>query len=174
MGLRKTAADSLGVEPSSEAMAGWEPTAEGRVAQLGEEAKSLRETIGSIFSCLWTGEAVPASISELAVRLGETPDAFERLRECAARGGTEMALAFMISWFSKGLDAGALDKVSSGFRVGTNYDTLRKVGGVRLAACRIGEYVDFDQFIPEEPEPEDSATEEEAGEEAAASHQPTD
>ena len=40
--LRRARAVELGVAPDSEAMAGFEPTAEDRVGALGEEAQALR------------------------------------------------------------------------------------------------------------------------------------
>ena len=72
--LRRTRATELGVAPDSEAMAGFEPTAEDRVAALGEEAQALRGAGVAIFSATWEFEVAPDSMGELATRLQEVPN----------------------------------------------------------------------------------------------------
>ena len=94
--LRRARAAELGVAPDSEAMAGFEPTAEDRVAALGEEAQALRGAGEAVFAATWESEAAPDNMAELATRLLEVPDAVERLRESAARSGEEMALTMKI------------------------------------------------------------------------------
>ena len=124
--LRHGHALELGVSPNSEAMAGWEPSAEDQVALLGEKAKALRDADEAVFATTWDSEPQPGSMAELAVRLQEVPDAVDRLRELAARSGAEMALTMVMSWFTRGFDEAGLKRIFYGFREGTNFDQLRQ------------------------------------------------
>ena len=65
----------------------------------------------------------------------------------AARGGTDMALALVVSWYP---DVN-MDMLTGGFRKGTSFEKLQP--GVQLASRRIAAAVDLTQLVPAEPSP---------------------
>ena len=89
--------DLLAYNRLQENWPGAQPTAQELVVLLGEEAAKLRQAARDIFSFMWPKAPVPETMAQLAAKVGEVPAAVDRLRDLAARGGAEMALALMLS-----------------------------------------------------------------------------
>ena len=65
----------------------------------------------------------------------------------AARGGADMALTLVMSWYP---DV-KVDMLMGGFRRGTSFEDLRP--RVQLASRHIAVAVDLTQLVPAEPSP---------------------
>ena len=63
----------------------------------------------------------------------------------AARGGSDMALALVKSWYPQV----QVDMLAGGFRTGTSLEGLRLE--IRMASERIAKAVDLTQLVPAEP-----------------------
>ena len=63
----------------------------------------------------------------------------------AARGGTDMALSLVMSWYPEV----KVDMLTGGFRTGTSLEGLRPE--ILMASRRIAKVVDLTQLVPAEP-----------------------
>ena len=80
----------------------------------------------------------------------------------AARGGTDMALALVMSWYPEV----KVDMLTGGFRTGTSLESLRPE--ILMASRRIAKAVDLTQLVPAEPSSAARPTEGAEAENAAA------
>ena len=80
----------------------------------------------------------------------------------AARGGSDLALALVKSWYPEV----EVDMLADGFRTGTSLEDLRPE--VRMASERIAEAVDLSQLVPAEPSSAPRPTDDTGAGDAAA------
>ena len=148
---------------SSGAAAGALPSAASSLHQFSQEFKLLKDAVGGVLENLWPDTPIPAALYELPSRLDGAPAGIDEQVEMAARGGTDMALALVKSWYPKV----QVDMLAGGFRTGTSLEDLRPE--IRMASERIAKAVDLMQLVPAEPfsvaRPAEGA---EAGDTAAA------
>ena len=112
---------------------------------------------------LWPDAPVPGALHDLSVRLDGAPAGIDEQVEMAARGGADMALALVKSWYPEV----EVDMLTGGFRSGTSLETLRPE--ILMASERIAKVVDLTQLVPAEPSAAARPTEDaEAGDTAAA------
>ena len=102
----------------------------------------LRDAAGGVLENLWPDTPLPATLSELAGRLDGAPVGID---EQVARGGSDMALALVKSWYPQV----QVDMLAGGFRTGTSLESLRPE--VCVASERISKVVDLTQLVPAEP-----------------------
>ena len=147
---------------SSGAAAGATPSASSRLLQFGQEFKLLKEAAGGVLENLWPDAPLPNALHDLAVRHDGAPAGIDEQVEMAARGGTDMALALVKSWYP---DV-EMDMLTGGFRTGTSLASLRPE--ILMASGRIAKAVDLTQLLPTEPSTATQPTEgAEAGNTAA-------
>ena len=60
----------------------------------------------------------------------------------AARGGTDMAMSLVMSWYPEV----KVDMLTGGFRIGTSHESLRPE--ILMASRRIAKEVDLTQLVP--------------------------
>ena len=130
---------------NSGAAAGSVLSASSRILQRGKELQALREAAGGVLENLWPDVPVPETLDDLSVRLDGAPAGINEQMEMAARGGSNMALALVVSWYPN-VDVNML---MVGFHKGTSFEKLQTV--VRLASRRIAKAVDLTQLVPAEP-----------------------
>ena len=122
----------------------------------------LRDAAGGVLENLWPDTPLPTTLGELSSRLDGAPAGIDEQVELAARGGSDMALALVKSWYPEV----QVDMLVDGFRTGTSLESLRPE--IRMASERISKAVDLTQLVPAEPSsgtrPADGA---EAGDAAA-------
>ena len=91
----------------------------------------LRDAAGGVLENLWPDTPLPATLSELSSRLDGAPAGIDEQVEMAARGGSDMALALVKSWYPQV----QVDMLVDGFRTGTSLEGLRPE--IRMASERI-------------------------------------
>ena len=97
----------------------------------------LRDAAGGVPENLWPDIPLPTTLSELSSRLDGAPAGIDEQVEMAARGGSDMALALVKSWYPQV----QVDMLAGGFRMGTSLEGLRPE--IRMASERIAEAVDL-------------------------------
>ena len=107
----------------------------------------LRDAAGGVLENLWPDTPLPTTLSELSSRLDGAPVGIDEQVEMAARGGSDMALALVKSWYPQ-VQVGML---AGGFRTGTSLEGLRPE--ICVASERIAKAVDLTQLVPAEPSP---------------------
>ena len=131
-------------ESSRAAAKAW-PTAAFRHQQFSQDFAMLKNAAGGVLENLWPDTSLPVTLSDLASRLDGAPTGIDEQVEMAARGGTDMALALVKSWYPQ-VQVGVL---VDGFRTGTSLESLRPE--IRMASERISEQVDLTHLVPAEP-----------------------
>ena len=134
------------------------PSATSRLGQFALEFKALKEAAIGILETLWPKAHIPSALHELTSRLDGAPIGIDEQLEMAARGGCDMALALLKSWYPQ-VQVGML---ADGFRMGTSLASLRPE--ICMALERIAKAVDLTQLVPAEP----SSATRPAGDSAAA------
>ena len=107
---------------SSGAAAGAKPSASSRLHHFHQEFKLLKEAAGGVLENLWPDAPVPETLHELSNRPDGAPTGIDEQVEMAARGGTDMALALVMSWYPEV----KVDMLTGGFRTGTSLEDLRQ------------------------------------------------
>ena len=130
---------------SSGAVAGALPSAASRLLQFSREFRLLKDAAGGVLENLWPDTPIPAALYELSNRLDRASAGIDEQVEMAARGGTDMALALVKSWYPKV----QVDMLAGGFRTGTSLEDLRPE--IRMASEWIAKAVDLTQLVPTEP-----------------------
>ena len=105
----------------------------------------LKDAAGGVLENLWPDTPLPATLSDLSSRLDGAPAGIDEQVEMAARGGSDMALALVKSWYPQV----QVDMLAGGFRTGTSLEGLRLE--IRMASKRIAKAVDLTQLVPTEP-----------------------
>ena len=121
------------------------PSAASRLQQFSREFTVLRDAAGGVLENLWPDTPLPATLSELSSRLDGAPAGIDEQVELAARGGSDMALALVKSWYPEVQVYMLVD----GFRTGTSLESLRPE--VCVASERISKAVYLTQLVPAEP-----------------------
>ena len=80
----------------------------------------LKDAAGGVLENLWPDAPVPEALYDLSVRLDGAPASIDEQVEMAARGGTDMALALVMSWYPEV----KVDMLTGGFRIGTSLEGL--------------------------------------------------
>ena len=118
----------------------------------------LKEKPNDVLENLWPAALVPVNLLDLVTRLDQAPAAIDEQVEMTARGGSDMALALVLSWY---LDVN-VNALNGGFRESTSLEDL--LPKIHLASRRIGKAVNLTQMVPAEPslaiEPAEGAEEE--------------
>ncbi|KAK1699015.1 hypothetical protein QYE76_015712 [Lolium multiflorum] len=129
------------------------------ITKLGWE---LRKAAEELIQLLWPAETLPQDLSNLIAWLERAPDRFLDWKESATRAGADMALSFVLSWYSE-VDLGQLEYRRAGVE-----DALpAEIKTARLArACAIADFVDKGLFIPDPNPPSKDEDEEMEDEEA--------
>ena len=130
---------------SSGTAAGSAPTASSHLLRFGQEFKRLKEAAGGVLEDLWPDAPLPTALHDLCARLEGAPAGIDEQVEMAARGGTDMALAVVKSWYP-GVQ---MSRLVDGFRAGTSLASLRPE--ILMASDRISEPVDMTKLVPAEP-----------------------
>ena len=102
---------------------------------------------------LWPGAPVPKTLHDLSMRLDGAPVGIDEQVEMAARGGTDMALALVTSWYPEV----KVDMLTGGFCTGTSLESLRP--GILASSRCIVKAVDLTQLVPAEPSSTNRASE---------------
>ena len=118
--MRKAVAFAHALPENSGATAGSAPSASSRILQLGKELQELREAADGILENLWPNVPVPETLHDLSVRLDRAPAGIGEQVEMAAQGGSDMALALVVSWYPN-VDVNML---TGGFCKGTSFKKL--------------------------------------------------
>ena len=105
----------------------------------------MKEAAGGVLENLWPEAPLPNSLHDLSVRLDGAPAGIDEQVEMAARGGSDMALALVKSWYPNM----KMDMLVGGFRTGTSLASLRLE--IAVASGRIAKAVDLTQLVPAEP-----------------------
>ena len=105
----------------------------------------LKDAAGGVLENLWPDTPLPVTLSDLASRLDGAPAGIDEQVEMAARGGSDMALALVKSWYPQV----QVDMLVDGFRTGTSLEGLRPE--ICVASERISQAVDLTQLVPAEP-----------------------
>jgi hypothetical protein len=129
------------------------------ITKLGWE---LRKAAEELIRLLWPTETLPQDLSNLISWLETAPDRFLDWRESAARAGADMALSFVLSWYSE-VDLAQLEHRRAGVEDSLPAETKT----ARLArACAIANFVDKGVFIEDPNPPSEDEGEEPEDEEA--------
>ena len=110
-----------------------------------QEFKQLKEAAGAVLENLWPEAPLPNSLHDLSIRLDGAPAGIDEQLEMAARGGSDMALALVKSWYPNV----KMDMLVGGFHTGTSLASLRPK--IAVASGRIAKAVDLTQLVPAEP-----------------------
>ena len=129
---------------SSGAAAGALPSVASRLLQFHQEFKLLKDAAGGVLENLWPDAPVPEALHELSNRLDGAPAGIDEQVEMEARGGTDMALALVKSWYPEV----KVDMLTGGFRTGTSLEGLRLE--ILMASQRITKAIDLTQLVPAE------------------------
>ena len=105
----------------------------------------MKDAAGNVLENLWPDSPVPKELYDLSVRLSGAPTGIDEQMEMAARGGANMALALVKSWYP---DVQA-DMLVRGFHTGTSFESLRPA--VQSATRKIAAVVDLSELVPAEP-----------------------
>ena len=105
----------------------------------------LRDAAGGVLKNLWPDTPLPTTLSELTSRLDGAPAGIDEQVEMAARGGSDMALALVKSWYPQV----QVDMLVDGFRTGTSLESVRPE--ICVASEWIAKAVDLTQLVPAEP-----------------------
>ena len=143
--VQKTIASAHALPESSGAAAGALPSAASRLQHFSQEFNALKDAARGILENLWPDTPLPTTLGELSSRLDGAPAEIDEQVEMAARGGSDMALALVKSWYPRvqvGMQAG-------GFRTGTSLEGLRpeicvaseRIAKIGRASCRERVYV---------------------------------
>ena len=97
--MRKAVAFTHVLPEHSDAAAGTMPSASSRLFQLGKELQALKQAAGGVLENLWPDAPIPETLHDLSVRLDGAPVGIDKQTEMAALGGTDMALALVLSWY---------------------------------------------------------------------------
>ena len=130
---------------SSGAAAGAGPSTSSRLRQFGQEFKLLKEAADGVLETLWPEAPLPNTLHDLSVRLDGASAGIDEQVEMAARGGSDMALALVKSWYPNV----RMDMLVGGFRTGTSLASLRPE--IAVASGWIAKAVDLMQLVPAEP-----------------------
>ena len=142
MNNQATVASAHAQPESSRAAAKAWPTAAFRLQQFSQDFAMLKNAAGGVLENLWPDTSLPVTLNDLASRLDGAPTGIDEQVEMAARGGTDMALALVKSWYPH-VQVGVL---VDGFRIGTSLESLRPE--IRMASERISEQVDLTHLVP--------------------------
>ena len=93
----------------------------------------MKEAAGGVLETLWPEALLPKTLHDLSIRLDGASAGIDEQVEMAARGGSDMALALVKSWYPNV----KMDMLVGGFRTGTSLASLRTncQGGGRDATC---------------------------------------
>ena len=105
----------------------------------------MKEAAGGVLENLWPDAPLPAALHDLSTRLEGALVGINEQVEMAARGGTDMALAVVKSWYP-GVQ---MSRLVGGFRSGTSLASLRPE--ILMASGRVAEAVDLTKLVPAEP-----------------------
>ena len=105
----------------------------------------LRDAAGGVLENLWPDSPIPATLNELASRLDGASAGIDEQVELSARGGSDMALALVKSWYPQV----QVDMLAGGFRTGTSLEGLRPE--IRMASERIAMAIALTRLVPAEP-----------------------
>ena len=147
---------------SSRAAAGALPSAASGLQQFSREFTVLRDAAGGVLENLWPDTPLPATLSELSSRLDGAPAGIDEQVELVARGGSDMALALVKSWYPEV----EVDMLVDGFRTGTSLEGLHPE--ICVALERIAKAVDLTQLVPAEPSSDERPAEDAAADNTAA------
>ena len=134
---------------------------EARLAAIGELSGRLCATAEEVYKVLWPDLPVPETPLWLAKWLAAAPGRVDEWRASAARGGAEMALSFMLSWYAEV----RLDQLATR-RAGSQPDLEPLFDDLHARADTIASYVDTDEFIPSTEGEESEASEGEEDDDA--------
>ena len=123
--IQRAVASAHALPESSSAAAGALPSAASHLHHFSREFTMLRDAAGGVLENLWPDTPLPKVLSELSSRLDGAPAGIDEQVEMAARGGSDMALALVKSWY------------------------LRPE--IRMASERIAKAVDLTQLVHVEP-----------------------
>ena len=90
-------------------------SASSRLLQFCLEFGLLKDAAYGVLENLWPDAPVPGALHDLSVRLDGAPAGIDEQVEMVARGGTDMALALVKSWYPEV----EVDMLTGGFRSGT-------------------------------------------------------
>ena len=130
---------------SSRANAGAWPSVISRLERFSQEFSALKDAAGGVLENLWPDTPLPSTLGGLSSRLDGAPAGIDEQVELAARGGSDMALALVKSWYPEV----QVNMLADGFRTGTSLESLRPE--IRVASERISQAVDLTQLVPAEP-----------------------
>ena len=116
---------------------------------------------------LWPDAPLPAALHDLSARLEGAPAGINEQVDMAVRGGTDMALALVKSWYP----SVQMSMLVGGFRTGMSLASLRPE--VLVASGRIAEAVDWTKLVPAEPSATARLTVDAGTGDAAATTDPT-
>ena len=105
----------------------------------------LRDAAGGVLETLWPDTPIPVALHELSSRLDGASTGIDEQVEMAARGGSDMALALVKSWYPQV----QVSMLAGGFRTGTALEGL--CPEIRMASEQIAKAVDLTQLVPAEP-----------------------
>ena len=118
---------------------------EARLTPPGELIEPFPQAAGDIFEQLRPGKPKPASPGQLAKALTSAPAKINEWCRSSARGGADLALRFVLSWYD-GVDLDQLDAM----RAGVDLEPLRDA--ILYRASTIATYVAVDEFVPDTSE----------------------
>ncbi|KAK1664974.1 hypothetical protein QYE76_053133 [Lolium multiflorum] len=128
------------------------------ITMLGWE---LRKAAEKLFQLLWPTETLPGELAKLIKWLETAPDRFLDWKDSAARAGADMALSFVLSWYSEV----SLDQLE--YRQAEVEDKLPAANKTarHARACTIANFVDKGLFIQDPNPPAEDSYEESEDEE---------
>ena len=97
--VQQTVASAHALPESSSAAARALPSTAFRLQHFSQEFTTLRDAAGSVLENLWPDTPLPATLSDLSSRLDGAPAGIDEQLEMAARGGSDLALALVKSWY---------------------------------------------------------------------------
>ncbi|KAK1665638.1 hypothetical protein QYE76_053797 [Lolium multiflorum] len=122
------------------------------ITKLGWE---LRKAAEELIRLLWPTETLPQDLANLIKWLETAPDRFADWKDSAARAGADMALSFVLSWYTEV----SLDQLESR-RADVEENLPAENKTARLArACAIADFVDKRIFIADPNPPSDDEEE---------------
>ena len=130
---------------SSAAAAGAMPSAASHLNQFSLEFKALKEAAIGVLETLWPETHIPPALHDLTSHLDGASIGIDEQLEMAARGGSDMALALVKSWYPQV----QVDMLAGGFRTGTSLESL--CPEICMASERIAKAVDLTQLVPAKP-----------------------
>jgi hypothetical protein len=122
-----------------------------RMAPLKPLLEEFRQVATEIHEVLWPGKEVPLGAGQVVSVLADSLDRFDDWLESAARGGAEMALTYVMSWYA-GIDLAKLKH----FREGGFDARVRMPDELRGRATTLARVVPLDKYHHPFPRPDPS------------------